>query len=230
MRPSHFIALPLHTHPTLRTRVTTFQNALLNAASPIAGLDRSIVIDSRRLHMTLGVMALSDADGQSKTIDDGLTLLRSLQPAIAEVLQGRTSVKVRLNTLDALKQQQNYSNGSTDAHVLFLGPSDSRDDEGTRLHAVSNLVHQAFKTAGFITETRPLKLHCTILNTSYRRPRSRLPFSYSDILSSPAYESIHTDSGINFGVYDVQRVELWEMGSHGRNNEYRSCGGIDFLT
>ena len=67
-----------------------------------------------------------------------------------------------------------------------------------------DLVHQAFKDAGYLTDTRPLKvwyiyivtarissflmtkLHCTILNTSHRKNRFRQPFSYSDILASDA--------------------------------------------
>ncbi|KIL56086.1 hypothetical protein M378DRAFT_1039391 [Amanita muscaria Koide BX008] len=98
-----------------------------------------------------------------------------------------------------------------------------------------NLINQS---AGFVTETRPLKLHCTILNTSHRRPRGNIPFSYSDILASdvcrnvlvpaPASGVVGTTARVvNFGTHDVGRVELWEMGSLGPNNEYVSCGGIE---
>ena len=124
------LALPLHTHSTLRTRVANFQNGLLAANPPITGIDRSIVIDPRRLHLTLGVMALS-TDGPH-TVASALSLLQSLQPAIAVLLQGRNSVKVRLDSLDILKPDRNRSN----AHVLFLGPSTLDDDDGVRLQAV----------------------------------------------------------------------------------------------
>jgi activating signal cointegrator complex subunit 1 len=30
----------------------------------------------------------------------------------------------------------------------------------------------------------------------------------------------------SLGTYDVREVQLWVMGSHGRDNEYVSCGGI----
>lgn len=124
------LALPLHTHSTLRTRVANFQNGLLAANPPIAGLDRSIAVDPRRLHLTLGVMALS-TDGPH-TVESALTLLQSLQPSIAVLLQGRNSVMVRLDSLDILKPDRNRSN----AHVLFLGPSTLDDDDGVRLQAV----------------------------------------------------------------------------------------------
>ncbi len=56
-----------------------------------------------------------------------------------------------------------------------------------------------------------------------------MPFSYTDILGSAAYQAIQQQNG--FGEYDVQRVELWEMGSHQEpNNEYVSDGYVDFLT
>lgn len=54
-----------------------------------------------------------------------------------------------------------------------------------------------------------------------------MPFSYTDILGSAAYRAIQPDV---FGLYEVQRIELWKMGSWGPNNEYVSCGGIDLLT
>lgn len=31
---------------------------------------------------------------------------------------------------------------------------------------------------------------------------------------------------LNLGVYVVEEIQLWVMGSHGPNNEYSSCGGI----
>ncbi|KAF8721823.1 hypothetical protein AX14_010157 [Amanita brunnescens Koide BX004] len=220
VRPTHFLALPLCTHQNLRTRVAAFQNDLLAANPPIAGLDRSIVIDPRRLHITLGVMTLYP-DGPH-SVESALSLLQSLQPSIAVLLQGKNAVKVRLDSLDILKPDRDRSN----AHVLFLGPS-TLDDDGARLQAVCNLVNKAFADAGFITETRPLKLHCTILNTTYRRPRSRMPFSYADILASTAYNTVHT---AGFGTYDIRRIELLRMGSYGPNNEYVSCGGTELLT
>ena len=62
-----------------------------------------------------------------------------------------------------------------------------------------DFIHQEFKKAGYITENRPLKLHCTILNTSHRRPRRREPFSYEDVLKSSARQLIGELTGILFG-------------------------------
>jgi len=155
-------------------------------------------------------------DGEKQTIADALKLLELLRPELQTLLQGNKSVKVKLEKMDVLKTERREE--EIYAHVLYLGVNES-DGDTARLKQVCDKVHQTFKTAGYITETRPLKLHCTILNTTHRRPRRREAFSYSDIVGLTAAQ--------NFGTYDVGRVELWEMGSHGPNNEYVSCGGVN---
>lgn len=219
-RPTHFLALPLHTHPPLRGLVSSFQSSLLALDPPIGGLDKSIIIDPRRLHLTLGVMALDPEDGTTlrqgeetarssastaasleggaqtqpteskKTVSSALTLLRSLQPQVTALLAG-ARVKAPLERLDV------FPPGATkQANVLFLGCEESkrtkkngkqRDREERSdwevLKSVADLIHNTFKSAGYITETRPLKLHCTILNSSHRKPRTpRYGFSFADIL------------------------------------------------
>ncbi|KAF8172721.1 hypothetical protein BJ912DRAFT_1148040 [Pholiota molesta] len=318
-RPTHFLSLPLHTHADLRDRVSAFQNALfatpssssptsvaqpstvkgkrpLRVSSIVDGLDSSIVIDPRRLHMTLGVMALqkepippaaaptvevpapprptlptpstptptapptnSTSDDASqmipaehhdpevsptpepaeppRTVTTALALLRSLQPQISAILDGSSGVQVPLEVLDVLKtswitaprprrETNAAAHHDSDAHaatqhdgdppiaeedqstsgnhaepvqeaehvdkvgagVLFVGPRHvaraEEDDERRKLREVSELIHRAFKDAGYITEQRPLKLHCTILNASHRKPARRAPFAYTDVIAA----------------------------------------------
>ncbi|KAG5642342.1 hypothetical protein DXG03_002990 [Asterophora parasitica] len=95
------------------------------------------------------------------------------------------------------------------ANVLYLAPRETGVN-GIKLQRLSDLVSQTFKDEGYITESRPLKvlmaiplpqLHCTVLNTSMRRP-SRFrgqPFCYTDILHTlaitpPTPESTLTSS------------------------------------
>ncbi len=106
---------------------------------------------------------------KSKTIETALDLLRSLKPSIAVLLQGRDSLKVKLNSLDILKPDANRQN----AHVLFCDPSTDGED-GERFAAfcgkytlssptrtygnlTPDLINKAFINAGFITDKRPLK-------------------------------------------------------------------------
>ncbi|KAF8073300.1 hypothetical protein FPV67DRAFT_1477170 [Lyophyllum atratum] len=73
------------------------------------------------------------------------------------------------------------------AEVMYLAPRETGED-GQKLRRVADLVNWTFRREGYVVEKRALKLHCTVLNTSKRRPaRTRgQPFSYSDLLRSDA--------------------------------------------
>jgi len=190
-------------------------------------------------------------------------------------------------------------NEAIGAGVLYIAPEIKNQGVNVdfcKLNQVADFVHQAFKDAGYLTDTRPLKLHCTILNASHRKPRKREPFCYSDILESDALRILRENAGdpipqsegsstildpaidqegefsssiqhnlsmsvlpenissssnpsskpsnvpmkspghsevknppsvsVNLGIFIVEEIQLWVMGSHGPNNEYISCGGI----
>ncbi|TRM58066.1 hypothetical protein BD626DRAFT_188820 [Schizophyllum amplum] len=238
VRPISFRSRPSEqaTDPALRSRLSAFGDALLAATPPIAGLDRSIVIDPRRVHLTLGVMRLekegasaregdrpaeeavdeailavegkaagpaaspAQADKPKKTVKTALALLHSLAPQLATLGPAR----VDLDRLGVLKPQK----GGREANVLWVGPAEARGENDERkggsgkssLHAIADLVHQTFRREGYITETRPLKLHATLLNTAHRKPRKRLAFSYADVLQSEAIKVLGAmESGVVAG-------------------------------
>ncbi|PPQ64972.1 hypothetical protein CVT24_008160 [Panaeolus cyanescens] len=93
-RPTHFLALPLHTHAELSGRISQFHKALFatedlsslgsgniytsrgkpRISTLIEGLDSTILIDPIRMHMTLGVMTLeTDDPPQTETVDQSST-------------------------------------------------------------------------------------------------------------------------------------------------------------
>jgi len=103
------------------------------------------------------------------------------------------------------------------------------------------LVNRAFLDAGLvIDEHRPLKLHCTIINTVYRKPRStrRQPFSYTSVVTSAALQAIRKGDSIpsmqrkpvpvDLGIWDVNEIQICEMGSYGPQGEYVTCGGCSW--
>ena len=58
-RPTHFLALPIGHHAALRSTISALTSSWLAHEPPIDGLGPSIVVHPRRLHLTLGAMALS---------------------------------------------------------------------------------------------------------------------------------------------------------------------------
>ena len=262
-------------HESLQKSVSAFTSGLLETTPMLPGLDRTIVIPSRRLHLTLGVMSLDDSEpsdsraiNSRKTLSEALSLLSSLRPQISELLCG-TRLKVPLQMMNIMPPD---GRDPDRAHVLWLGPSLENEDAQRLLQVggecqccgnficfaddLLELVNKTFAEAGFISDRRPLKvclvflffschdknafhqLHCTVLNTTHRRPRTRgrQPFSYRSLLGSPAAQAFLLQSGsepdwrqpvkVDFGTWHVDEIQICKMGSYGREGEYESCGGL----
>lgn len=112
----------------LRETISSFTNGLLRSTPVLPGLDQSIVIAPRRLHLTLGVMTLVDsvsgAPSDGRTVSDALSLLRSLKPQIMGLLRGHR-LCVPLQRMHIMEPD----GGDPDrAHVLWLGPSPDSPD------------------------------------------------------------------------------------------------------
>lgn len=276
-RLTHFIALPIGHHVGLRDLMGRFTRSLLNDTNPpIWGLDESVLVPPRRLHFTLGVMSLASTPSSGgsgtaslanhpRTVDDAIQFLENLKPRLDDLLRVSVSsaaaqpqkMRVTLDSMDVMKLEKEGG-----AHVLWVGPKDGNsrnitNGETDQLRRVCDFIHTSFKEAGFLVEEgRPLKLHCTIINTVYRKPKprdgKRIPFSYADFLASPWFarpESLtpqhhavpqrstqrgstiahHPPRGpisVNFGTWDINEVQICEMGSHGPEGEYVCVGKV----
>jgi len=227
-----------------------FTNALLSAEPAIPGIDRSIIIPARRLHLTLGVMSLqSSSRGAENSVSNNtqprpptlayaISLLDQLKPQVMALL-GQERLRVAFRSLDIMKPERRDLER---AHVMWVGPS-ADDDDTRRLKEVAELIHKTFKDAGLVVdEGRPLKLHCTVLNTIYRKPRAkgRQPFSYKSMLSSTALEGViagpppgavrgsdvHVKgpASVDLGAWDIDEIQICEMGSWGPEGEYVCVG------
>ncbi|KAI0293858.1 AKAP7 2'5' RNA ligase-like domain-containing protein [Multifurca ochricompacta] len=238
-RPTHFLALPIGHHVELRNAVDSLTSSWLAHEPPIDGLDPSIVINPRRLHLTLGAIALNTTTTAAPSSTSGAApyddprgpldltaateLLVSLAPRIRGLL-AHHPLRVSLGRLAIMQPDP------TRAHVLYAEP-DVHSTDGIRLRAVCELVHSAFKQAGFLTDARrPLKLHCTILNTTYRRPSpgqrrppGRIPFSFA------TFPPDSKDGGTlsNLGTWTVDEVQICKMGSWAPDGAYVRVAGCD---
>ncbi|KAI0091983.1 AKAP7 2'5' RNA ligase-like domain-containing protein [Irpex rosettiformis] len=267
-RPTHFISLPIGHHPELRKRMTAFTKALLAQDPQVPGLDDTILVSPRRMHITLGVMNLVDSSHpgaatfgtnalslsqpavgstsnqtpQPKTVQSAVQFLTALRPRIVERLAGQ-SLQVGLNSMDIMHPERG---DLTKAHIMWAGPS-YESEQARRLKHVCvdrlypEFIHNEFKRAGFVVDDRrPLKIHCTVINTSHRKGR-RQPFSYADVIASRAFRSIETGPeivdapqhargrkpiAIDLGEWRVDELQICKMGSWGPEGEYVSVGKI----
>ncbi|KAK0490402.1 kinase A anchor protein [Armillaria novae-zelandiae] len=215
-RPTHFLSIPLgQTHPTLRARVADF-HAALNLSAP----DSTLLAGPQRVHLTLGVMNLTP-----ESLPTALDLLHRL-PTLFPLKA--VAPMITLDTLDVLKRESRHR-----AHVLWVGPSQPEP--------LFNQINQIFRDEGFITDTRPLKLHMTLMNSTYRRPRTKRaqPFEYDVTLHQAGVldcfgvqESEYTELplAVSMGSYEVPRVHLCKMGSWDKDGAYVSCGSAPLST
>lgn len=116
-------------HAGLRRRISGFTNALLQSNPAIPGLDETIVINPRRLHLTLGVMSLnSDATTSTgtrpKTLDSAAQLLNELKPRVMQMLHGE-KLRIGLKQIDVMRPER----GDLEkAHILWTGPTFEGED------------------------------------------------------------------------------------------------------
>lgn len=131
------------------------QSLLDETDPPIPGLDKSVLILPRRLHLTLGVMSFAGtssaerAEGstnpiQPRTLDDAVRFLESLKPRLDDLLRvpapgsidQAQKIRLVLDSMDTMKLEK----GGT-AHVVWVGPRDGNskdvsDEETNRLRRV----------------------------------------------------------------------------------------------
>jgi activating signal cointegrator complex subunit 1 len=133
-RPTHFLALPIGHHADLRSTISALTSSWLAHEPPIEGLDPSIVVHPRRLHLTLGVMVLDAASppghdqGHGHDLAGATALLASLAPRIRAVLADNP-LRVPLGRLAVMQPDP------ARAHVLYTEP-DLRSPDGHRLRVV----------------------------------------------------------------------------------------------
>jgi activating signal cointegrator complex subunit 1 len=127
--------------------MSNFTTSLLAATPPISGLDESIIIPSRRLHFTLGVMSLestatpnsSAGSLQRPTLQAAIALLQSLKPHIDDILakpphvpefppdsNSYQKLRVALNIMDVMKLEKDDM-----AHVVWTGPAEGNSRNAT---------------------------------------------------------------------------------------------------
>ncbi|QRV93643.1 hypothetical protein RhiJN_21661 [Ceratobasidium sp. AG-Ba] len=241
------LSVPLDHLKDFTFQVGQMGNSLLSFSPPITGLDSSIVISPVRLHLTLGVMALDDgpeatsarisndskghhdSEGR-KTVQDALSLLQEIKPDVQRFLNNEP---LRL-TLDELAVMRRSPEGEAD--VMYLGPSNTlpKSEEHSNSVRLLQMIHERFRDAHFIKDRRPLKLHCTVVNTSHRRSGNRrgprgIPFSISEIEQAIAHApGIVGDLLSSPPTLTVRELKICRMGSHDAEGRYVRVGGIEW--
>jgi len=172
-RLTHFLCLPLVTsasRPHLEANLRSFRAEVTQAtAQNPSGIPERAVRPAGTLHLTLGVMSLVTPG----RIEAALTLLQSPDLRGQMPSRGREDVGHASSrpapltvTLRGLKTTHEPKRTS----VMFAPPV----DEDGSLYEFCVRIRNAFQAAGLlVSDTRPLLLHATIINTVYVGGRGR---------------------------------------------------------
>ncbi|KIW06254.1 hypothetical protein, variant [Verruconis gallopava] len=175
---THFVCIPLVTdvtRPQLDASLSRFRDLLAENNKGVDGpasAQTFVPVKAVRpvgtIHFTLGVMSLTSVDRVSEAI--GFLQSLDLRQLMQEVLLERKSdngvapwpLKISLTSLHSMHPPENTS-------ILYAGPQDANDV----LSPFCAKLSQMFRSAGFTSDDRPLKLHATILNTIYAKAGGR---------------------------------------------------------
>ncbi|KAI0747474.1 kinase A anchor protein, partial [Fomes fomentarius] len=233
--------------PEFRETLTSFTNDLLTTTPKIPGLDRSIVVNARRMHFTLGTMSLEAKEEPEHTLEAATKLLNDIKADVNALLHGE-KLCVSLDSMDIMRPEKGNPER---AHVMWVGPTPGAIND--RFMVVAKFIQNAFRDAGLLVdEDRKLKvrptynlhlLHCTVINSIYRKPRAknRIPFSYTAILASDAVKSLNGKgkgqatakkavkqgpTAVDLGEWECDEIQICEMGSWGPEGEYVAAARI----
>lgn len=193
-RLTHFLCLPLVTSiskPQLQTSLARFAaDVSLPNEAGVSKLPAKAIRPAGAIHLTIGVMSLltperieaacshlhsldlcalrnatknpgSEAEGEINKAEPATTPATAIEQQLPQPL---------LTTLSGLHTM----NTPTKTSLLFAQPLLTPDPTGashhTQLAHLGTALRTSFTTAGFLVpETRPLRLHATIVNTIYAR-------------------------------------------------------------
>jgi activating signal cointegrator complex subunit 1 len=167
---THFLCLPLVTQiskPQLEASLVRFKDHIseINRTSVVkAIIPLQAVRPLGTLHLTLGVMSLEgDRVEQAMSHLQTLDLTKMLQDATPSTLSNgdgiRRPLSISLTSLVSMHDPESTS-------VLYAIPHDST----SRLHSFCEALRLSFAEEDFIVdESRPLKLHATVVNTVYSK-------------------------------------------------------------
>ncbi|KAI3802706.1 hypothetical protein L1987_30847 [Smallanthus sonchifolius] len=165
---SHFISLPLATHPQFVDNLINFQKSILgiNDANPNKvldstemGIDKSIFIKPHTFHLTVLMLKLWNKERVNAAVE----IFKGIEAEVIDALDG-LPVSVKLKGLDCMKGS--FAN----ARVLYA-PVEVVSGEGRLLQACK-IITDAFVKGGLVLERdakHTLKLHATVMNVRQRK-------------------------------------------------------------
>lgn len=151
---THFISVPAAHQSTIRDRYRQFKQDILGGQS-IFGLEEVMFYDEKKLHLTIGMMALMDNHDRMKA---GKLLRDSKDTIVQPIVDRYGAIDVRVVGLDYMNDDP------AEVNVLY------GRIESDGLQMIADQLVDIFVGAGLMKkrDQEHVKLHMTLINSRYR--------------------------------------------------------------
>ncbi|XP_039279979.1 activating signal cointegrator 1 complex subunit 1 isoform X2 [Nilaparvata lugens] len=206
-QPTHFISIPFCLGE-VRERYLNFKKEILEKYPDQPDVDEVLFQNPNKLHMTLGVMNLSNKTEQANAIE----ILKQCKADVIDRIMVSQSFKMRICGVGVL------NNDPMKARVVYGKVHDSEQQSWQLL--CDNIVDYFTKEGVMEKEYDQVKMHITLMNTVFRRKSSvetirknRKPIDVSSIIKE--YENYE------FGETTVDAIHLSNMRAVSSSGYYK---------
>jgi len=162
-RFTHFLSVPFNTE-LIRERFLELKKQILEKYGENEQLDYSeeLFQSPAKIHLTFGIMNL-ERDEQMK---EAAELLKTVMEEKVRPLLSNNQLNVKVSGIEILEnRRKREGEDSTLTRVLYAKITDG----GEKLQEIGDLLKQEFAAKGLLEpDDRPLRLHVTLMNTTFR--------------------------------------------------------------
>jgi 2'-5' RNA ligase len=219
---THFLSLPLAHDAKFRQQVDKFREDVIIQRFP--GIDASIFMPSRRMHITLCMLKLH-SHAQVEEMKDALQQLSSVIESTADYNRNLTADLRGLHIM---------TDDPSNVGVVFT--TDRSHALQHRLNSVADVVFEILKARGLASQQNlmaqrvlssdgvhsEVKLHATLMNTKYSKVNRREDGSRGDRDTFDASAMMEYFADVEFGEVSLRELQLSCLDEMGDDGYYRS--------
>eukprot|EP00448_Togula_jolla_P000307 CAMPEP_0170612318 /NCGR_PEP_ID=MMETSP0224-20130122/23660_1 /TAXON_ID=285029 /ORGANISM="Togula jolla, Strain CCCM 725" /LENGTH=370 /DNA_ID=CAMNT_0010937815 /DNA_START=46 /DNA_END=1158 /DNA_ORIENTATION=- len=219
---THFLSVPLAHDARFRQQVDKFREDVI--LQRFEGIDSSIFMPSRRMHITLCMLKLH-SHAQVEEMKQALEEAKARIAATAEFARPLVA---------SLKGLHIMTDDPTSVSVVFT--TDRASALQHRMNNLADLMFNILKARGLVTAQNlmaqrllssdgahaEVKLHATLMNTKYSRAYPREDGSRGDRAMIDASTLMETFAGVDFGAVRLGEIQLSCLEEMGEDGYYRS--------
>lgn len=215
---THFLSFPATSSQSVIENYHKFVSKVTDAC----GVPSQIFQSSKKLHLTIGTLVLSDKVERENAMD----MMDQIKTEIINPLLKRNPIKMRMRGLE-------YMNDDPTAVNVLYGKVISTDNKNT-LQKVADAVFKRFDKTGLMKESYDkVKLHVTLMNTRF------LPAEPSSSGRGPGYQENKSNTfdatpilkmfgDYNFGEFVINDLHISQRYSVDENGYYKAMYAVQF--